>query len=211
MLPIDTATLTTFVFVVLTLMVIPGPAVILTITRSLTGGRLIGLATGLGIAVGDMAHTILAALGLSAILMTSAVAFAAVKYLGVAYLLYLGIRSIWQKNATTAAAQVVAIKPRQAFTQAILAEMLNPKTALFFLAFLPQFVHAGHGQVTLQLLLLGAIFVLLSILVTTMIVFAASYLRRLGNRFSLLRRWQGKIVGGIYLGLGAKLALQHRN
>ena len=210
MLPIDTVTLSTFVFVVLTLMVIPGPAVILTITRSLTGGRLIGLATGLGIAVGDMAHTVMAAVGLSAILMTSAMAFAAVKYLGVAYLVYLGIRSIWQKNAAGSAAQVVAIKPRQAFTQAILAEMLNPKTALFFLAFLPQFVHAGHGQMTLQLLLLGAIFVLLSMLVTTVIVFAAGYLRRLGNRFGWLQRWQGKIVGGIYLSLGARLALQQR-
>lgn len=210
MLPIDSVTLTTFTLVVLTLMVIPGPAVILTITRSLAGGRLIGLATGLGIAVGDMAHTVMAALGLSAILMTSAVAFTAVKYLGVAYLVYLGIRSMWQKSAASSTAPVMAIKPRQAFTQAILAEMLNPKTALFFLAFLPQFVHAGHGQVTLQLLLLGAVFVLLSILVTTVLVFAASYLRRLGGRLSLLQRWQGKIVGGVYLGLGAKLALQQR-
>jgi threonine/homoserine/homoserine lactone efflux protein len=210
--PIDTTTLTTFICVVLTLMVIPGPAVILTVTRSLTGGRLIGLATGLGIGVGDMMHTVMAALGLSAILMTSAVAFAAVKYLGVAYLLYLGIRSILQKNGQEAAiaAPAAAIKPRTAFTQAILAEMLNPKTALFFLAFLPQFVHAGRGQVTQQLLLLGVIFVLLSILVTTVIVFAAGYLRRIGGRFSLLQRWQGKIVGGIYLGLGAKLALQQR-
>jgi len=210
MLPIDTVTLTTFVFVVLTLMMIPGPAVILTVTRSLTGGRLIGLATGLGIAVGDMAHTVMAALGLSAILMTSALAFAAVKYLGVAYLVYLGIKSMLQKSEATAAMPVAAISPRAAFIQAILAEMLNPKTALFFLAFLPQFVHAGHGQVTLQLLLLGAIFVLLSILVTTVIVFAANYLRRLGSRFGWLQRWQGKIVGGIYLGLGARLALQHR-
>ena len=210
MLPIDTATLITFTFVVLALMVIPGPAVILTITRSLTGGRLIGLATGLGIAIGDMMHTVMAALGLSAILMTSALAFAAVKYLGVAYLLYLGIRSMLQKSNVTAAAPAAAVKPRTAFTQAILAEILNPKTALFFLAFLPQFVHADHGRVTLQLLLLGAVFVALSILVTTVIVFAASYLRRLGSRFGLLQRWQGKIVGGIYLGLGAKLALQQR-
>jgi len=99
---------------------------------------------------------------------------------------------------------------RQAFAQAVLAEVLNPKTALFFLAFLPQFVHAERGQVTLQLLLLGAVFVALSILVTTVFVFAAAALRRFGNRFGFLRRWQGKIVGSIYLGLGAKLALQHR-
>ncbi len=204
MLPIDTPTLMTFAFVV------PGPAVILTVTRSLTGGRLIGLATGLGIAVGDMLHTIMATLGLSAILMTSAVAFAAVKYLGVAYLLYLGIKSMLQKSETVAAAPGLAIRPRQAFTQAILAEVLNPKTALFFLAFLPQFVHADHGRVTLQLLLLGAVFVLLSIGVTTVIVFAAASLRRLGSRVGWLRRWQGKIVGGIYLSLGAKLALQQR-
>jgi len=157
-----------------------------------------------------MMHTVMAALGLSAILMTSALAFAAVKYLGVAYLLYLGIKSMLQKSNVMAAVPAVAIKPRTAFTQAILAEILNPKTALFFLAFLPQFVYADRGRVTLQLLLLGAVFVALSILVTTVIVFAAGYLRRLGNRFGLLQRWQGKIVGGIYLGLGAKLALQQR-
>ncbi|HVJ41436.1 MAG TPA: LysE family translocator [Dongiaceae bacterium] len=210
MLPIDTVTLTTFVFVVLTLMVIPGPAVILTITRSLTGGRMIGLATGLGIGAGDMIHTMMAALGLSAILMTSALAFSAVKYLGVAYLLYLGLRSMLQKSEAATTIPVATIRPRQAFTQAVMAEILNPKTALFFLAFLPQFVHAGHGRVILQLLLLGTIFVLLSILVTTVIVFAAGFLRHLGRRFVLLQRWQGKIVGAIYLGLGAKLALQHR-
>ena len=210
MLPVDTTTLITFACVVLTLMVIPGPAVILTVTRSLTGGRMIGLSTGLGIAVGDMLHTVMAAVGLSAILMTSALAFAAVKYLGVAYLLYLGIRSMLQKNESAAAAAVLAVTPRQAFAQAVLAEVLNPKTALFFLAFLPQFVHAARGGVTLQLLLLGLVFVVLSILVTTVIVFAAAALRRLGNRFSLLRRWQGKIVGSIYLSLGAKLALQQR-
>src|SRR5215471_6594965 len=128
MLPIDSGTLLAFCLVVLTLMVIPGPAVILTITRSLTGGRLIGLATGLGIAVGDMLHTVMAALGLSAILMTSALAFAAVKYLGVAYLFYLGIKSMLQKSEAAAAAPMAAIRPRQAFTQAILAEILNPKT-----------------------------------------------------------------------------------
>ncbi|HVJ33683.1 MAG TPA: LysE family translocator [Terriglobia bacterium] len=209
-MPIDMTTLITFILVVMTLMVIPGPAVILTITRSLTGGRSIGLATGLGIAVGDIVHTVMATLGLSAILMTSAVAFAAVKYLGVAYLLYLGVRSMLQKNEVAATAPAVAIRPRQAFTQAVLAEILNPKTALFFLAFLPQFVHPEHGSVTLQLLLLGALFVLLSILVTTVFVFVAASLRRLSGRFGLLRRWQGKIVGGVYLGLGAKLALQHR-
>lgn len=209
-MPIDMTTLITFTLVVMTLMVIPGPAVILTITRSLTGGRSIGLATGLGIAVGDIVHTVMAALGLSAILMTSAVAFAAVKYLGVAYLVYLGVRSMLQKSQAAAALPVVAVKPRAAFSQAILAELLNPKTALFFLAFLPQFIHAERGQVPLQLLLLGAVFVLLSILVTTVFVFAAAYLRRFGSRFHLLQRWQGKIVGGIYLSLGAKLALQHR-
>ncbi len=202
--------LITFSLIVLTFLVIPGPATILTITRSLTGGRRVGLATGFGIALGDMIHTVTVALGLSAILMTSAIAFSIVKYLGVAYLLFLGLGAMLKKTGAAEAAPPAKISPRQAFAQAILAEILNPKTALFFLAFLPQFVHAARGQVTLQLLLLGAVFVLLSIVVTTVIVFAAGFLRRHAGRFSLLQRWQGKIVGGIYLGLGAKLALQQR-
>jgi len=209
---IDSATFFAFMLVVLTLQVIPGPAVILTITRSLSGGRRIGMATGLGIAVGDILHTLMAALGLSAILMTSALAFATVKYLGVAYLLFLGIRAMTQKEGTDHAARPAnGISDRQAFRQAILAELLNPKTALFFLAFLPQFVHLGRGHVTLQLLVLGAIFVALSILVTSMFVLAAGSLRRLGSRLTFLRRWQGKIVGGIYLGLGLRLAAQQHS
>lgn len=199
-----------FALIVFSFQVIPGPATILTITRSLSGGRRIGLATGFGIALGDMIHTVMVALGLSAILMTSAIAFSIVKYLGVAYLLFLGVCAMLQKTTGSEVMPIIKITPRQAFAQAILAEVLNPKTALFFLAFLPQFVLVEQGPVTVQLLVLGVIFVALSILVTTVIVFAAEFLRRLGSRIRGLQRWQGKIVGSIYLTLGARLALQQR-
>lgn len=199
-----------FALIVLGFQVIPGPATILTITRSLSGGRRIGLATGFGIALGDMVHTVMVALGLSAILMTSALAFSIVKYLGVAYLLFLGISAMLHKTPGSEAMPIIRITPRQAFAQAILAEVLNPKTALFFLAFLPQFVLVEQGPVAAQLLVLGAIFVALSILVTTVIVFAAEMLRRFGARIRGLQPWQGKIVGSIYLTLGLRLAFQHR-
>jgi threonine/homoserine/homoserine lactone efflux protein len=178
---IDPVHLLTFTLIVLSFQVIPGPATILTITRSLTGGRRVGLATGFGIAIGDMIHTVAVALGLSAILMTSALAFSLVKYLGVAYLLFLGVSAVLQTSTVTKTPAAARISPHQAFAQAILAEVLNPKTALFFLAFLPQFAQPEHGHVTRQLLLLGAVFVVLSILVTTVIVHAASFMRRLGR------------------------------
>ncbi len=206
----DLHALVTYGLIVLTLQIVPGPAVLLTITRSLTGGRKIGLATGLGIAVGDMLHTVAAALGLSALLMSSALAFEIVKYLGVAYLLFLGLRAFFQKTEKPSVPVPMLADPRQAFLQAILAEILNPKTALFFLAFLPQFVHPGQGAITLQLLLLGAIFVVLSILVTSALVFSAELIRSSAPRIGWLRRWQGKIVGGIFMGLGLRLALQQR-
>src|SRR4051794_1339246 len=129
-----------FVLVVLVLFLIPGPAVLLTISQTVRGGLKGGIITGAGIAVGDLLHTIAAVLGLSAILMTSALAFELVKYLGAAYLIYLGIKALLEK----AKGQDLSVEKEShitvSFTQALVIEALNPKTALFFLAFLPQFV-----------------------------------------------------------------------
>ena len=216
----DLTTLGTFVAVVLGLFLIPGPAVLLVLTRTVQGGRKTGILTGLGIASGDFVHTLCAAVGLSALLMTSALAFNVVKVVGAAYLVYLGIRALMEKpsgpaqpeDASSKAAQpkVAAVTPAKAFFQAIPAEVLNPKTALFFLAFLPQFVHPEHGSSFLQFAVLGLIFVGLSAAYTTLIALTIRPLGRLVKRLSWLSRWQGKIVGTIFISLGLKVATQHR-
>lgn len=202
----------TFILVVLVLFLIPGPAVLLTVTQTAKGGRKAGIITGVGIAVGDLIHTVAAVLGLSAILMTSALAFEIVKYLGAAYLIFLGIRSLLEKTKLQQEKPVDTKKnnPSVSFRQALLIELLNPKTALFFLAFLPQFVHNNGTPVVYQLLILGLTFVLMSILYTTLLAFLTSSIgeRLFSNKNSRFARWQGKVVGAIYIGLGLQLVLQ---
>lgn len=202
--------LTTFVVIVFTLFLIPGPAVLLTATRTMQGGRKAGIMTGLGIATGDFVHTLFAAAGLSAILLTSALAFNIVKFAGVAYLLYLGIRAILEKPADPQLPKVSPVTTLRSYGQAILVEVLNPKTALFFLAFLPQFVHPEQGAAFFQFLILGLIFVLLSVIYTTFIALSVRLLGRLVNRISWIGRWSGKVVGAIYIALGLKVAFQSR-
>ena len=212
---IDFVTLATFVVVVLGLFAVPGPAVLLVLTRTAQGGRRIGIATGAGIATGDLLHTLLAAVGLSALLMTSSLAFGVVKLCGAGYLLWLGVRALLEKPAaasTPAAAGPVApaISAARAFWQAVPAELLNPKTALFFLAFMPQFVHAGHGQVLTQFLVLGLVFAVMSLGWSTMLVFAMRPLGRLVSRLGWLQRWKGKLIGVIFVSLGVRVAFQRQ-
>lgn len=199
-----------YIAVVLLLFVIPGPAVLLTLSQTFKGGRQTGIRTGAGIAVGDLVHTLAAVLGLSAILMTSAFAFEMVKALGAAYLIYLGIRSFLEKVKEEAVSEDLE-KPSRvlSFYQTIGVELMNPKTALFFLAFLPQFVHRGGMPVTFQLLKLGLTFVIMGFLYTTALAFTASLFGKLtfpGKR--ILRRYQGKLVGTLFIGLAFKLAFQ---
>jgi threonine/homoserine/homoserine lactone efflux protein len=215
---LDLSTLGTFVAVVLGLFLIPGPAVLLVLTRTVHGGRKAGILTGLGIAAGDFIHTLGASVGLSALLMTSALAFNAVKCVGAAYLIYLGVRALREKpsspaspsNAQQPAAAPVSISASKAFFQAIPAEVLNPKTALFFLAFLPQFVRPEHGSTFLQFTTLGLIFVGMSALYTTLIVLTIRPLGKLVKRLTWLTRWQNKIIGVLFISLGLRVATQTR-
>src|ERR1700744_5788695 len=195
---LDLSTFGTFVAVVLGLFLIPGPAVLLVLTRTMHGGRKVGILTGLGIATGDFVHTLGAAVGLSALLMTSALAFNAVKFVGPAYLVYLGIRALREKQANAHLPAVAPVSGSKAFFQAIPAEVLNPKTALFFLAFLLQFVT------------LGLIFVGMSALYTTLIVLTMRPLGRLVKRLTWLTRWQNKIIGVLFISLGLRVATQTR-
>ena len=204
----ETSHLIAFILSVLALFLVPGPAVILTLTQSIRGGRSVGLATSVGIALGDGMHTIMATLGLSALLMTSAAAFSLVKYAGVAYLIYLGLRAWLTRPASITQPDIQGIVPRSAFRQAFFTELLNPKTALFFLAFLPQFVHPAGGPVVVQLLALGLIFVALSIVYTSLLVLTAGSIGHWLLNHSGIARWQGKFVGSVYIALGIRLALQ---
>ncbi|WP_397452871.1 LysE family translocator [Pseudomonas sp. NA-150] len=206
----EPSTLGTFILVVLGLFLIPGPAVLLVLTRTIQGGRNTGIMTGLGVASGDLVHTLCAAVGLSALLMTSALAFNVVKIAGAGYLVYLGIRALLEKPGDPSLPNVASVTPAKAFLQAIPAEVLNPKTALFFLAFLPQFVHPERGSSFLQFMTLGLIFVAMSASYTTLLVVAIRPLGRLVKRLSWLSRWQGKIIGTLFISLGLKVVTQHR-
>lgn len=203
-------TIISFIVIVIGLFLILGPAVLLTVTRTVQDGKKAGAVVGLGIATGDFIHTLVAAAGLSAILMTSALAFNIVKFAGAAYLLYLGIRAILEKPSDP---QLPKAEPRSTlriYGQAIFVEVLNPKTALFFLAFLPQFVHPEQGATFIPFLVLGLLFVLLGVIYTTMISLSVHRLIGLIKRVAWLGRWSGKIVGAVYIGLGLKVALQSR-
>ncbi len=207
---IDASSLLTYAAVVLGLFLIPGPAVLLVLARATSGGRRVGVATGLGIAAGDLIHTIMATLGLSAVLLTSALAFSLVKYAGAAYLVYLGIRALLERSDDLPLASARRVDAPRAFRQAVAAEILNPKTALFFLAFLPQFVRPEHGPVFVQFATLGLIFVAMSAAFTSLIALAAGQVSPWLRQHRHIGRWRGRVVGLIYLTLGVRLALQER-
>ncbi|MEJ8572219.1 LysE family translocator [Microbaculum marinum] len=207
---IDQSTLLTYLAVLLGFVFIPGPAVLLTLARATSSGTRVGLATGMGIAVGDLLHTAMTALGLSAIILASAVAFSFVKYLGAAYLVYLGLRAILDRSHLAVATAPPLVTSSQAFRQAVIAEVLNPKSALFFLAFLPQFVRPENGSVALQLTVLGGLFVLMGLFSTVVVAVSAGGVGRILRRNPAILRWQGKVVGTIYCALGVRLALQDR-
>jgi threonine/homoserine/homoserine lactone efflux protein len=163
----DTAHLTAFLAAAVVLAAIPGPGMLYVLARTLAHGRRVGLRSTGGTAAGGLGHVVAAAVGLSALLMTSAVAFSVVKYVGAAYLLWLGIRTL---AGLREPAEEVGTQPPSAagtggglaFRQGMLTELLNPKTALFFLTFLPQFVQPERGPVALQLLALGCVSVALN-------------------------------------------------
>lgn len=207
---IDAKNLASYTLVVLGLFLIPGPAVLLTLARSIGSGRRVGVATGLGIATGDAIHSLMATLGLSAVLATSALAFSLVKYAGGLYLIYLGIRAFLEKAESLHLPAARPIGAGQAYRQGILSEVLNPKTALFFLAFLPQFVHPENGAAIPQFAELGVIFVMMSAVYTSLLAAGAGYVGRWLTRHSSIGRWQGKIIGTVYVGLGVRLALEKR-
>jgi threonine/homoserine/homoserine lactone efflux protein len=201
-----------FVLSGLLLNITPGPDTLYIIGRSSTQGWRAGAVAALGIGAGTLVHICAAALGLSAILAASATAFTAVKFIGAAYLLYVGVSLIRSASATPSSTGTVI--PRTAtirgiFIQGFLTNVLNPKVALFFLAFLPQFVAAEATSKPLAFLFLGAIFDVNGTIWNLIVAWSTA---RLSNRLSpnaVFKRWFNRCVGGVFIFIGIRLALAH--
>ena len=207
---IDGVSFLFFLVAALVIALTPGPGILYVAARTLSGGRGEGFASVLGTGLGGFVHVTAGALGVSALVLASAEAFTVLKFLGALYLVYLGIKT-WR--AAKLAPDLVALSPtgaRHAFREGVLVEALNPKTAAFFLAFIPQFVDPHRGSVALQFVALGVISVLLNTAVDAVVVQGATSLRaRLLGRPTLICRLR-QTAGGIMCLLGVSLALRRR-
>jgi threonine/homoserine/homoserine lactone efflux protein len=202
----DTASLAVFVVAALALLVVPGPAVIYVVARSIQQGRRAGLASVLGIHVGTLVHIGAATLGLSALVISSAVAFTAVKIAGAVYLVGLGLWTLFSRRAEPVVALGGERNLRRAFAQGIVVNVLNPKTALFFLAFLPQFVDPDTAHPAVQIAFLGALFALLGLVTDSVWALAAGTAGGLLRRSRRFARGQRYVTGTVYVGLGVATA-----
>ena len=186
----------------LALLVIPGPAVLYIINRSVTDGRNVALAAVAGLEIGNFMHVIAATVGLSAVIAASATAFLIVKWIGAGYLVYIGIRTLVKRpQAVTQASDQMT--RRRAFTQGIVVNTFNPKVALFFLSFLPQFIDADRGSAALQSLILGTTFVILGSVSDSLFAMLASALRGTLLRGKSLPFVQRYVAGTVFIALGA--------
>lgn len=201
----DPTGLGVFVVASVALLVAPGPAVLYIVARSLDQGRAAGLASVVGVALGSMVHVAAAALGVSAILISSATAFRVVKYLGAAYLIYLGIRRLTGFDGTETRRPESASLGK-VFRQGIVVNILNPKTALFFFAFLPQFVSPERGSAGVQILMLGALFVALGLVSDGIYALIAGGFSSAMRRRAWVRRLQRYVGGTTLVGLGVLAA-----
>jgi len=194
----------------LVLLLTPGPAVLYIVARSVAQGRQAGLVSVLGIHLGTIFHIVAAAVGLSALVVSSALAFAVVKYIGAAYLIWIGIQTLRAKDADPSAAPAPRQSLPRIFRDGFVVNLFNPKTAIFFLAFLPQFVDPARGPLHWQILVLGLTFMGLGILSDGMFALAAGtageFLRR-SRRFLRFQRW---FAGLSFCGLGVTAALVTR-
>ncbi len=206
----DASTYGLFVVAALALLLVPGPAVVYVVARSVEGGRPAGLVSVLGVELGTLVHVAFAAAGLSAILASSATAFSVVKWLGVAYLVWLGLQRLLARNGSGEATPAVQPEPLvRVFRQSVLIQVLNPKVALFFLAFLPQFVDPSRGAAWTQILVLGGTLAALGLLTDGLYALlggtAGDWMKR-RNASARFRPAQRYVSGGIYLALGAVAA-----
>jgi len=189
------------------LILTPGPAVLYIIARSVDQGRRAGLVSVCAIEVGNFMHVLAATLGLSALLLSSALAFTIVKYLGAAYLVYLGLRKLFTSDTVQITDNRLPQSLRRTFSQGVVVATLNPKTALFFVAFLPQFVDPSKGGVAGQMLFLGCIFVMLAVISDSMYALLAGTVGQWLKSSRSVLRAQRYVIGTVYIALGVTAAL----
>jgi threonine/homoserine/homoserine lactone efflux protein len=203
----DASTLALFVPAALALLLVPGPAVLYIVAQSASHGRRAGLVSMAGIETGGLVHVGAAALGLSALVASSAVAFSVVKYAGAAYLVVLGVRRILSRERLGAVEPAARRTSGSLFRQGVIVNVLNPKTALFFLAFLPQFVDTANGPAAVQMIVLGLVFILLATLSDGAWALVAG---TAADRFRGNARWlrgERYVSGGVLVGLGLATAV----
>ncbi len=206
----DTTSFAVFFVASWVLILTPGPDMLYVITRGMAHGRRGGVVSALGVTTGILVHTLLAAFGLAVILQTSVPAFLVVKYLGAAYLVYLGVKALKETGSLVIHAERQPRRVRTLFWQGVISNVTNPKIALFFLAFLPQFVQRDNGSVSLQMMVLGLLFAFFGVLFLSVVGYSAGWIgRRLARKQGYIRmiRW---LTGGVLIGLGIRLAFADR-
>ena len=208
----DSTTIITYIMASIAIILAPGPAQALTLANTLSSGKKAGMLTVLGLNASTIIYSLAAALGLSAMLATSALAFAVVKYIGAAYLLYIGTKALLAKNnQADQSSSLQSENSSRTFIKAFLTGLLNPKVALFFLAFLPQFVNPVRGPVLMQFLVLGAILGIMDILYESILVLIMGAItKRLMDNQSFAV-WRQRFTGAVLVALGVRLFLVQRH
>ena len=199
-----------FLTAAVALNVSPGPDLNYILSRTIAQGTKVGLASAAGVCSGAIVHVLAAAFGLSAILAASALAFTIVKYVGAAYLVYLGVQAFRSRGSALELGvqkELVVVSPWQAFRQGVLVDVLNPKAAIFFMAFLPQFVRADHGNTSAQLIVLGLLVILVAIIIESLFVLAAARSSDFFRRNPKASAFLDRALGTVFVSLGIRLAL----
>ena len=203
--------LTLFIISGLLLNIMPGPDSLLIMTRSATQGWRAGVAAAIGIGTGTMVHVLAAAVGLSAILATSATAFMVVKYIGAAYIIYMAIGLLRSKRSQAAAVIVPPLPYRKIYLQGLLTNVLNPKVAIFFLAFVPQFIDAAAPNKALAFIVLGSIFNVNGMLWCVSLALFTDVASARLRVSPLISTWLNRVTGALFIWLGIKLALSKQS
>jgi threonine/homoserine/homoserine lactone efflux protein len=201
----DGSTVLLFAVTSLALLVVPGPAVLYVVTRSLDQGQRAGIVSVLGVETGTFAYALAAAAGLTGLIAASEIGFEIVKYAGAAYLVYLGVRKLLEREEEPQ--EALSSGGSRLFLRGMLVKLLNPNIAIFFLAFLPQFVDSSRGPIAVQILVLGTLFTLLAALSDSAYVLMAAAVGGWLRTSRRARRRLAKLSGGVYIGLGVSAAL----
>lgn len=207
---IEPTKLALFITVSWALIIAPGPDMLYVITRGMTHGRKAGMVSAVGVICGILVHTTAAAFGLTLILQTSALAFLIIKYVGAVYLIYLGVRAWQDKSMFSLSVASLTVSSRRLFWQGVLSNVLNPKIAVFFLAFLPQFVDRKSNLVTLQLVILGLTFAFLGLCFLLVVGYSSGTIGRWLARRPQYAQSLQRLSGILLVGLGIRLALTER-